>query len=603
MSSSEVKAHLKVVGEQQFRASMKGASVSMEDVGKAAHRAGGLIMRGLGTPLKMLSGLPAAMAAGGLIMLGKSALDAATSFDTSTRRISAFTGSMEQAKETMKFLEELSAPSIFGLDALAKAGALASAYGLNVQRVIPMAEAIATAMGDDAHAVEEVTKAIGRLKSGDFGEAFERLRDFGIGREDLTREGLKFDKQGSYKGSVIDALTAVEKIVDAKFGSIRKMMSDSPAAKFASAGDALQRTMKTAGEVIMGVLVPPMEKVTSMLDYLNKSGITKSVFDGLAGLFNLSGDGLAGGIAWIVAGLEQMPQLVTDVRDTVSGLLDMLAGGWNWVVDQFVGGVNNIRTAWADIKTGVRDFMGMIENFLDRIQNGFDSVQIALNSAIAGSNRLINNIPGLGDVNSKDTARYDAENRILQAAINGRNAAMAARGNRAPYLPNLITDDQKRRYQAFDDDGNASFGVLKDKIGHALDLSLFGGNFANIGNRADEIMAGFRNRQGGSNLDSIIAAGRKNPFFIGEGGQNPLDEIAENTRRTAANTDRMEDLKRFVIGGGERAQRAIANYELGGGGRGSMRITVNAGSRALNQALAEMFQDFMRQQRRVEGVR
>lgn len=81
-----------------------------------------------------------------------------------------------------------------------------------------------------------MASAFTRIKAGDFGEAFERLRDFGIARKDLEAEGLTFDKDGQYVGTVEAAMKAVRAIVQRDFGG---MMDEQIQNFFRSALDAV----------------------------------------------------------------------------------------------------------------------------------------------------------------------------------------------------------------------------------------------------------------------------------------------------------------------------------------------------------------------------
>ncbi len=573
MPESDVTARLRVIGETTFKGAMRSASSAMKETASAAQKAGSIIMSGLTTPLRMLNSVGGALSVGGLLMAGKSALDMAVDFDTSTRRIAAFTGSMDEARKAMKFLEELSGPSIFGLDALAKAGALASAYGLNLQRVIPMAESIATAMGDDANSVLEVTRALGRLKSGDFGEAFERLRDFGISKEDLQGQGLKFDKSGAYKGSVIDAMNAVEKIVDVKFGAIRKMMADSPAAKIASTMDAGGRAMKAAGEVIMTSLLPPLAKVTDMLDYLTKSGIIAGITQGFVGLFGLDGGGLQSGMAWIAAGLERLPELLKVTTMAVRTLFSNLGDMGAWVVNNAIDGAQSLWNIFAK---------GM--NWLSAKWN---EIKIEKNEVELWAEKWTARLPFSED-NSKKIAELEAK---------------IAQGKAAKTDVLTPWSDKDARSRMFVDSmGQDSGKALIDRMMKGLDTNVLGSEFSDIGKRADAIMEGFGNRSTGSGLDGMLADGRKKPFFSGAGEKSGvLEEIADNTGKTASNTNKMEELRRFVVGGGERANSALGGFQLRSGG-GAVKVQVaGSGDADFDRWFAKMLQRYEMQKQRVEA--
>ncbi len=69
--------------------------------------------------------------------------------------------------------------------------------------------------------LEQVVTAFAALKGGDFGQAFgvgQGFSQLGINKDDLQGQGLVFDKQGGYKGSVEDAMNVVQRIIKQKFG-------------------------------------------------------------------------------------------------------------------------------------------------------------------------------------------------------------------------------------------------------------------------------------------------------------------------------------------------------------------------------------------------
>jgi hypothetical protein len=98
--------------------------------------------------------------------------------------------------------------------------------------------------------ITEVTSALGRLKSGNFGEAFERLRELGIDRTALEANGLKFDKSGSYVGSVKTAMEAVSTVIKDKFGGMTEALSQSLPGMLATAWDSIQLFLADIGTSI-----------------------------------------------------------------------------------------------------------------------------------------------------------------------------------------------------------------------------------------------------------------------------------------------------------------------------------------------------------------
>ncbi|MEI6035854.1 MAG: hypothetical protein WCS65_16430 [Verrucomicrobiae bacterium] len=101
---------------------------------------------------------------------------------------------------------------------VAEAGKQLLAFGVAAKDIIPMLGDIGDLSAAMNKPLNEVADTFGRLKAGQFGEAFERMRSFGISSEDLVGAGLEFDKSGSFQGTAASAMEAVRGIIRRKFG-------------------------------------------------------------------------------------------------------------------------------------------------------------------------------------------------------------------------------------------------------------------------------------------------------------------------------------------------------------------------------------------------
>jgi hypothetical protein len=86
---------------------------------------------------------------------------------------------------------------------------------------------LAAANQDVQATLGQVSNLFGRLKSGDFGESFERLRDFKIGYQDLREAGLRFSKSNEYLGTAEEAIAGVRKVIQSRFGGLTDRMGSS----------------------------------------------------------------------------------------------------------------------------------------------------------------------------------------------------------------------------------------------------------------------------------------------------------------------------------------------------------------------------------------
>lgn len=201
-------------------------------------------MESLGSTLSTSLSLPLAAAGGFAIKLSGDLEKAALSFRVLTKDAGT---AIALQKELVKF----SAETPFEFADVQKGAKQLLAYGFAVGDVTKYLKTAGDlAAGMDVN-ITEVTSSLGRLKSGNFGEAFERLRELGIDRTALEGAGLKFDKGGSYVGSVKDAMTAVETVINSKFGGMTEKLSTSFPGMLATAWDNVQLTLSEIGTSII----------------------------------------------------------------------------------------------------------------------------------------------------------------------------------------------------------------------------------------------------------------------------------------------------------------------------------------------------------------
>jgi|GEM_PF-5325670 len=474
----------------------------------------------------------AAIAAAGIAM-GGFAVKSAMDMDTAQRRLQAFTGSAEEAARQMEFIKRLAAPSLFETKDLAKAATLLAAFGLNIEKVLPLADKLASAMGDGGESVSEIARVFGRLKSGDFGEAFERLRDFGISFDDLKKKGLDFSKSNQYLGNSFQALNAVAAIIEERFGKISALMQDSPAAKMASAMDALRNAGVAAGNVLMTALAPALEKVTKFVSFLSEGGFIKSFAEQLVSVGKSFGslfgeDGFVRMAALAFGFAEQAVHMVGKAGMAIGGILKSMDSGLT-----------------ALINIPVKVFNILIDTITAPI-NGFLAIFTLIHNAAAKVARMM----GINNEQTQPIKFSDVGAGIKIPEFKGIG----------DYLTQ-VTD--------------------KLGLGDARDNAL---------NRADEIMKKF-----GLYQQNPAGAGANTPAGMGftsddSAIQNPLAEIAHNTRSTAENTQKAIDFRRYALGGGDLGALGVSPVEMrkGRGGGGSATVNVLAGRDAFSQAMKQV---------------
>lgn len=218
-------------------------------------------MESIGSSLSTFISLPLAAAGGWAINLAGKLEATALSFKVLTKDAAA-------ALMIQKQLNDYADRSPFSSEDVVLAGKRMVAYRFAVQDVLPYlkdAGDLAAAFADQGVRIADVASVFGQLKSGNFGEAFERLRDFGISRELLEGKGLKFDKSGEYKGSVQQALAGVRAVIQENFGGMSNALGTTLPGILATASDTIERFAQDIGKS----LVESFDVKTLLTDFTN----------------------------------------------------------------------------------------------------------------------------------------------------------------------------------------------------------------------------------------------------------------------------------------------------------------------------------------------
>lgn len=161
--------------------------------------------------------------------------------------------------------------------------------------------------------------ALGRLKSGQFGESMEIFRRFGLGRQVLEQYGARFGANGSPIGDPEELLAAVERAVKGRFGSLDRIMGGSSMARYTSMLDAFQRLLVKVGDALNKAVLPAMEAMGEALDALASS----PAFGGLSRFFASFADPekIRGTVFLMVAWADYMIARIPQIAEAVSGVL------------------------------------------------------------------------------------------------------------------------------------------------------------------------------------------------------------------------------------------------------------------------------------------
>lgn len=163
--------------------------------------------------------------------LGQMAMGVASSFVSSNIQMESFLTRYEAllktadaAKARVAELQALNVKSPFELPDLIAADLALQSSGKRTKEMVMDVANAAAALGGTKFEIMEISQAVSRLASGDFGDAFQRLRELNVAsKAELEGKGIKFDSSGAYKGSIEEALTAVQELMREKFGNAAEL--------------------------------------------------------------------------------------------------------------------------------------------------------------------------------------------------------------------------------------------------------------------------------------------------------------------------------------------------------------------------------------------
>lgn len=219
--------------------------------------------------------LGAGVGAGGLFGIGAMALKASADVEQLTVTLEALTGSAETAQRKLQFIRALAIPSPFTFRQLAEAGTQLESFGLRVEKVLPLASKLGAAFGASTEDLQTIGRLFGRLAQGDFPD-IEIMSRFGLNKAQFRQQGIKFDENGQMESSAREALDALDRIVNTKYGNILQKISSTTNAKLATLQDKWQITMAKIGDGIAKSVIPWLDRLSAFLDKLSQGdGLTK----------------------------------------------------------------------------------------------------------------------------------------------------------------------------------------------------------------------------------------------------------------------------------------------------------------------------------------
>ncbi|MBK8246568.1 MAG: hypothetical protein IPK85_04090 [Gemmatimonadetes bacterium] len=337
MTIASLMVRLGITGEQEVRAGLASAKTEIRETARAAESAAPAIHR-MEQALRATAHAAAVLAGGSILALGagmaagsKSAFDLSLQFEGVTARLTALTGSAEVAAQKLKFVQQVAAPSNFTFSQLADASVQLEAFGLRTERVLPSIAKLGMAFAADTEHLQMLTRMFGALAQGQMPD-IEQLSAFGLSKGQLAQKGVKFDGNNHLTSSAREAMDALEKVVNEKYGNIFATMGQTTGAKLASLTDAWERFQATIGDGIAKNLTPVIERLTDSISRLVDSGVLADVVSKLATAFGSisslsSSDGMNQFIARAASFMESVPEMLAFVQTAISQTLSLVGEG------------------------------------------------------------------------------------------------------------------------------------------------------------------------------------------------------------------------------------------------------------------------------------
>ena len=229
--------------------------------------------QGAGTALAGIGAVGIAGSIAGFGMLGKTAFDAAVSFESLNSRLTAITGSGEKAAQVLDMVRKVAGPSPFTFSQLANLAVGLESIGLETNALLPRLANLGAAFGADEEHLKSLLNMVGKFKVGQMPDA-EQMAMFGMSRSQFAKEGIKFDKGGGLEqGQELKVFETFIKIIDTKYSGMLDALSGDTATKLASLEDAWEQSMRTIGQKLITILTPYIKYATDFLGRMMDSGI------------------------------------------------------------------------------------------------------------------------------------------------------------------------------------------------------------------------------------------------------------------------------------------------------------------------------------------
>lgn len=251
--------------------------------------------------------------------------------------------SAQKAEDTVQQLRSYSATTPFQELDTFKSGEMLASNNMDVMSNIKSAGDLASAKATRGTTLEDVVNIQTRINSGDFGKAMIRLRQLGISLADFRTEGLKFSKNNTFEGTSSQMLTALNKIIESKYGGLTQALGQTVNGSISTIKDYFQQLGIDLGSGIFGQFQTSLNKWKKELHDFRNSEEFKQIIVNFNTTFNSLKDFVTP-IGFVLGTvfkgvLKYMPEIASYIKIFAS--VKMLQG--------LLGGISILQANWAKV--------------------------------------------------------------------------------------------------------------------------------------------------------------------------------------------------------------------------------------------------------------
>jgi hypothetical protein len=310
-----------------------GKSIGMLDVAFGS-LAGNLMTGALGA----LGRVP------GMLMGAASyAVTLSNEFESIRVGLESITGSADKAARKFAFLKELAIVTEGTTLDLARAGMMVEGMGLRIEKVLPLIAKLTmgTQRTGEEYQKMAVGSIFGRMAQGQMPE-IEAMSAFGIGKAALAEFGAKFGPNGEMMSTATEMLTALERLINTRFGRALDLAANTGKAKMSAMVDIWQQIVARFGDSLKAGLMPVFDRISQWLTWILNSGYLDNLAARLAAVFGTIGTNTLGPLDKIMATMlamaERLPQLLKVAGEWFGTALTNATAGLMWMVDMLSSG-------------------------------------------------------------------------------------------------------------------------------------------------------------------------------------------------------------------------------------------------------------------------